>query len=401
MKKLKLGVIDKNGVLENIILFFIFLFSLNFMNKSNYLLLICFIFTLLYGYISKKKIYITIEFLILTICFTAYFIIYQYFFQISLQSFITFWFGPILGYFIGYIMVSSVNCFKLTYRIIFSIVLGTFLHGVLNMAFFVNLKVGEARVVTDIWLKSPIAATLQNIFFVMFISLLFYAFFICKKYYIKITLFIGTIFIIISTINTASRTILYIASIVFIINICLYVYLNKSQKKKVLKIIFFTSVLIIIFIIFYKNNMFNIKTWYENSALALRFKSSEIDSANDPRFKAQLEVIKNMLIYPMGGGKINLSIGYAHNLWLDVIRVGGLIPGVLLIMYTIGTIKTLIRFLKSKSIQNNIKYIILSIYFGLTLNFMTEPILDGVPYMFVMMCILNGVTKKVLELRSC
>ncbi len=55
MKKLKLGVIDKNGVLENIILFFIFLFSLNFMNKSNYLLLICFIFTLLYGYISKKK----------------------------------------------------------------------------------------------------------------------------------------------------------------------------------------------------------------------------------------------------------------------------------------------------------------------------------------------------------
>ena len=70
-------------------------------------------------------------------------------------------------------------------------------------------------------------------------------------------------------------------------------------------------------------------------------------------------------------------------------------------MYTIGTIKTLIRFLKSKFIQNNIKYIILSIYFGLTLNFMTEPILDGVPYMFVMMCILNGVTKKVLELRSC
>ena len=93
-----------------------------------------------------------------------------------------------------------------------------------------------------------------------------------------------------------------------------------------------------------------------------------------------------------------LTNSYVHNLWLDVLYATGLIPFFFLIIYTFKSITNLIRLIIQKNTDVELKIFIFSIYTGFFLNFMVEPILEGVPYMFLSFCIINGMIRKQLDL---
>lgn len=103
-----------------------------------------------------------------------------------------------------------------------------------------------------------------------------------------------------------------------------------------------------------------------------------------------------MLAYPYGGSKI-LQGNYAHNLWIDTINTVGIIPFYLITLYSILTMLNLIKLIKNNNIKDDIKHLLFSIYLGLSINFMLEPILEGVPYLFATMCIINGLTDRYLS----
>jgi len=87
--------------------------------------------------------------------------------------------------------------------------------------------------------------------------------------------------------------------------------------------------------------------------------------------------------------------GYAHNLWLDVARVAGVIPFILLLFFTVSSIKIWIKSLRI--LRNNLflrNYVF--IYFlCIILLFNVEPIMDGMYLLFLLFCLyvgfLNGI----------
>lgn len=384
----------KLSIFELAIISLIFLFALNFKGKVNYLFVFTVTLTLAWMYRYNIKIKFEKEFIVLSICFVFYFFIYSSYFPVGLESISLFLVGPSAAYFIGYHLISIYN--KKNINLLLVMGWGLFIHGMLNMMKYFERGM-KGRIVPDIWTGASISATLQGTFFTIICSLLFYNLFINKRRLYKYISIIAIIFCIYSTIQTASRTILIIIGIIFILNLILYMYLNKNKIISVLKMILCTLLIGLAVFLSITYNVFGIVDIYEKSPLYERVNSkqqTELDE--DPRLEMYQKVLNGMLEYPMGGDKIE-GVTYAHNLWLDVSKKVGIIPFSLLLLYTIMTLITIIKTIRCKLIIDSDKYIMFSIYMGLTLNFMVEPILEGVPYLFIIMCIINGATRKELN----
>lgn len=81
-----------------------------------------------------------------------------------------------------------------------------------------------------------------------------------------------------------------------------------------------------------------------------------------------------------------------------MLYVGGIYPFFTLLLYTLVSLFTWLRLLLAKKVTNEIKILYSSVFLGLMINFMTEPILDGVPYIFLVFCFMNGlVTQYVIK----
>lgn len=386
----------KNNLMEHFIIMSLFLFTINFKNQPNYLFALVFSMGLIF--ITVKDIYIklNLEFFLLIICFTCYLLIYNNYNYVSLQSFITFWIGPAMAYFFGYHVSDGLKGIEVE-KIVFTISIGMFLHGFFNMMLYFKGG-GIGRVIPDIWSGSGIAATLQGTYLTIMTSFTFYALFICRNILEKLIIIIAILFSVYSTLQTASRTILIIMLALLIMNMILYLYLNRNKNIKIIKTLIYITLTITVVILLYNFNVFGLKDIYEGSALYERINRPDQTSLNDdPRFGFYILVLSQMFRYPIGGYKILPYGHYAHNLWLDTANSVGIIPFILLTLYTFITLRTLLKFICEEGICDKTKYIIFSVYSALTLNFMVEPILEGVPYMFLMMCILNGATRKKLD----
>ena len=124
-----------NIILEFTIYLLFFLFAFNFMNKFNYIFFILTIAVCFYMYIKHMRVGVTWEFIVLIVCFTIYFIIYYYHFSITLHTFLMYWLGPSLAYFIGYNLVDETSSIDIN-RVLLILVWGLFLHGMLNMVMY-------------------------------------------------------------------------------------------------------------------------------------------------------------------------------------------------------------------------------------------------------------------------
>ena len=99
-----------------------------------------------------------------------------------------------------------------------------------------------------------------------------------------------------------------------------------------------------------------------------------------------------LFIHPLGW---NLKeFGYSHNMWLDVLRVSGIIPFVLLIIYSIKSffqVKRAIAISKENVLLNG-QILFYAIAFFLL--FMVEPIFEGLFSLFVVFCLYKGILNK-------
>ncbi|MCF7931500.1 MAG: hypothetical protein K9L02_08335, partial [Acholeplasmataceae bacterium] len=122
---------------------------------------------------------------------------------------------------------------------------------------------------------------------------------------------------------------------------------------------------------------------------------------SDGRFKVYGLIGPQLFLYPLGGYQMDIaSLGYAHNLWLDVLYAVGTYGFFPLVAYTLLTFSTLGRMIASKKIDAGIKVLVTSIFIGFILNFSVEPILEGVPYIYFLFCLINGATYQYLIVRQ-
>jgi uncharacterized BrkB/YihY/UPF0761 family membrane protein len=247
----------------------------------------------------------------------------------------------------------------------------------------------------DISSGNVIPATLQGFFLTMMVSLLYYVLFVNKNWFYKILHLSAIAFCVYATLYHASRTLLIVALITFVV-VAIYRAAAKGKAKAV-KMVLWLVIAAVVCIALFNSNAFGIKSMYEETNFNKRLTQDNYKSlAEDGRIERTLIVLDNAWKYPFSGMSKEIN-RYAHNLWFDTIRTVGFIPAFFLFLYTIYVFASFFRFLKKKGIPMKMKIMMLSIYLGVYLNFMVEPVLEGYPMLFSLTCIFNGMVKSVIN----
>ena len=166
---------------------------------------------------------------------------------------------------------------------------------------------------------------------------------------------------------------------------------ERSGKWAVLK---FATVLIgigALLYFMYSSNLFGIEEAYEASNLAARF-AGDLSGTDGYRFSSVGRGLVGMFDYPLGGLK---EERYYHNFWLDIGRISGIVPFLIMMAYSFLTFFHVVKLFRDKSLDKKVRYVLLSIYLGTLMNFFVEPILEGLINSFYSFTFLNGLTESL------
>jgi hypothetical protein len=99
--------------------------------------------------------------------------------------------------------------------------------------------------------------------------------------------------------------------------------------------------------------------------------------------------IGNITKNPFGWEKT--AVTYAHNLWLDVARIAGIIPFIFICLFTVSCIYLIKKTLKISPTNHYFNTTILVFFAGFMAVFFVEPIIEGLYMLFLIFCFFIGI----------
>lgn len=385
-----------DSYLENIILnVCIFLFGINFLYKANYILMVTFV---LLVFFKKKKVKMgDIKSLVVLFLF---FLSWSYFNDFEISGICM----P-LCYIIGCNVKEKADIKKLIYLLTFSLALYT-------TSFFINNAIVNGISNYDIngqpniWNGKLLWPTNIMLYSSLYMGLFGYFVFEEKKLIIKILYFI------IFGINAfyammLSRRAALLMVIISIVCISVYTLLfnGKEKRKQFIKIMLVLIcvgiVAFVVLYIMYKTNFYGFKEMVMRSDLYKRFigHGDFMFFFNDMgRSVFRKRMLDHFWEYPFGGCYLREIAGnYAHDIWLDVYDVGGIIPFVFIVLYTLLFGKSIITLLTNKNVNKSIKLLLLCLSSCILAQCCIEPILEACKaYMFAL-CMIHGLVDFILK----
>lgn len=242
------------------------------------------------------------------------------------------------------------------------------------------------RLMYDMWSGTLTAATTQGSRLIL-MGAMFPIIIFTRQYklWYKIAVLITFIITIIETLIMANRTLL----VILIVNcfVCFMLYLKQKRNRinNILRLFFFTWILILIFIPIYINDSLGIRSFVEQSNFFIRMKTMDSFSLKDDvRLETWRITLSNIFKYPMGGSRAPIKLTMPHNLWLDVAYTTGIIPFVLLIFITVYYLHLYLSLLTSSETDDDFRIFITSITVSILLNCTVEPILSGHYILFML-----------------
>lgn len=271
---------------------------------------------------------------------------------------------------------------------------GYFLHGILSI--LVSIRLGAFQInaerILDFWThekhnRTIIGMYLTPIFLcgVPTVSLLGD----CIKKGHCLLIMAGCCVSIIASIYVGNRTLLVIAA--FTVFLCVAQGIKISKKKG--RIIAVSIFLVILALIMIQMDVFHLAEFVQNSFLAKR----EDSGLSSSRWQVYSDIAKNIWEYRLGfistHGNSGIELGFAHNLWLDVLIFSGYIPFALLVVFTIRVIAVALR-MQKKSVAVGYRVLVLCTTAGILLNWAVEPVLSANPYFFMQCCFIFALFEK-------
>jgi len=166
----------------------------------------------------------------------------------------------------------------------------------------------------------------------------------------------------------------------------------KLEKLKAFALVTLT-LLGVLFVL--QQNLLGLGEGLADSTLSVRLMQQSV--FEEVRFIAWGEALAGLTEHPLGGKEANISLNYVHNLWLDVGYVAGIVPLLLLTLFSVLALKDCLRLIKDKNAPIALKLLISGFYTSLFLNFAVEPVLEGVFVIFTMFCFMAGVLRKYVS----
>ncbi len=245
----------------------------------------------------------------------------------------------------------------------------------------------------EFWGGNILPAT-QHVFWGLLISgMVFYGMYYWRKHKrLNSLIVLGGLWSVWFSLVTGSRTLVVIFIMVLGLNIVLYCCLNwydENKRRKIKKVLLGVLILCVLAVIAYMFNIggisdfMNSSMWRRNGGIL-----------HNIRFEAQISVLKQLFKYPFGGRQMDLAgLNYAHNVWLDMANSAGLLPFVLIVVYTIVTAYNLVKLIWNPAVGEEVKYLLVSAYSSLFLYYMVEPALDANLMYWAVWMIISGLVK--------
>ena len=268
--------------------------------------------------------------------------------------------------------------------------LGTFSHFALNM--IVNWGRGD-RSTIEFWSRKALSATGQAtlgcIMIAVAVAVLFSK--AAKRY--KIVAGIALAVIVAYNLILAGRTIFVLIAIALV---AAYFFQRFSAGVGIwnfLKTVAIFAVIVTVVLTLYNVNLFGIKTRVEDSNFYDRFFDDEYSQEieEDARFEYKLEYLENFTAGVLGGGKIRRIVGHhAHDIYLDTYDQASIFALGGLLVYIVMSVLRVVECVRRKNISFEVKQLVFCVYLIVNVQFWTEPILEGSPWLFALYCFMDG-----------
>ena len=282
--------------------------------------------------------------------------------------------------------------YKLFYLVVLAIASGTFIHYLLN--WLTNIGSLDRNTI-DFWTGTVIVATGQASLACIPMALSIACLFSKSGKRIKIVSAIVLAIVMLYNLILSGRTLIFMA-----LGLAVLAFMHRflRQKKGKVRLIIITVLVIFAVLIAYQNNLFGIKTVVEDSPIYDRFFSDnhqkELD--DDVRMDRKMYYINEMENYLWGGTNLRKMYGHAHDIFLDTYDEAGIFAFIGVTVYMLVTLVHLLKCLTYKSFTFEFRQIVLCIYVAIYLEFMIEPILQGIPWLFALFCLIDGYVSRLI-----
>lgn len=298
-----------------------------------------------------------------------------------------------VGYLVGLLVVQTAEPRNVQLRrLILALVAGMTTHGVLNaVTNFLNFgwhPVG--RSLPDFWSGAVLAATLQGTLFIPLVGFAYYGLAI-RQGNRMIPVLTAACLLVAAVYNfiTASRTIFVVGLITLGACAVSSLWLRPTRHRKSVMMVVLGGLLIVTTA--YQLDLFQLRSMVDESPLIIRLTAPDSSTlAEDSRLTRWAYVLGHFWDHTTGGLYFQASIGYVHNLWLDAYDTAGLFALLMLGGFTIGAVALLWRVVRKGEVLAELRVLLVGLWIAFLAQFMTEPILDGMPTLFVVFCVLVG-----------
>ena len=214
------------------------------------------------------------------------------------------------------------------------------------------------------------------------------------RYNLIVKTILGIIFALslISVLRLGSRTQLVIVFLTFLLTV-IYLFPRQSIKRN---LILFSTLLLGVVLISQKISFDLDADWLSSFADRMDKRGSDIASGGG-RTERWSKSLKYLFEKPLGWDV--KEFGYAHNLWLDALRVSGIIPFIILIIFSIRSILKVRNIVSQADGLLSLNILLITFTTAFFLVFMVEPILDGSFYVFALFCLFYGTIIEYQEAR--
>ena len=307
-----------------------------------------------------------------------------------------------LAFYIG-IRIKNVDENKLTNALIL-LALSMAFHIILNFVYEYSMY-GASILSTsrhyDVWSQTFSTATgvmLNG----TFLAGLFPYFIFIERRVIKWLGLISIIVITIYNLALGGRTYIFILGISAVAGILFQIGLTGDAKeffRTLARIIVYVLILAIVVGIAYKMNQEWFDDFFQDSYFFHRFFANtnyQIGMAETDRWGRRLEYYKIMFDYPFGGSHARAEVGGAlHELWLDVYDKAGVIPYLLMIVYSVSSLIRMLKVVRNRCYTSQFRMMLCVFYIAFFAQCFLEPIMDTSIVFMGSFCVIDGMIIKM------
>lgn len=253
----------------------------------------------------------------------------------------------------------------------------------------------------DIWSGQYISSTGAMVNATAFLGCIYYLIFKCtgKKRICGISLLVvNTLYDLIM----GGRSFLVILAVGIIVGFIVDAACSNGAGVALRKILLIGSLIAVVvvagFFILRSNAAF--QNYFEDTYFYKRFfrENANENIMTTGRTNLRHIFVSNMWNYPFGGRKIwNIAHQYAHELYLDIYDIGGIVPYILIIIFVVQSVLNCFKFAKSKILEQETQILLIGFVTCINLQFFIEPVLSGAPILLVVYCIFTGYIFKAAK----